>query len=62
MSKTDKPARPRKGGSYTRDPDTGKLKRTQYTRPGQPGPQAAAAAKKAEIAKPADEKGALSDG
>lgn len=40
MSKTAKTARPRKGGSYTRDPDTGKLKRTQFTRPGQAEPQA----------------------
>jgi hypothetical protein len=60
MTKT--PERPQAGGSYTRDPKTGKLKRTEFTRPAPSRSEAAAAAKKAEIAKPADEKGALSDG
>lgn len=59
--------RPMAGGSYTRDPRTGKLKREEFTRPAPSRSEAAAAAAKAETAppaseKPGDEKGALNDG
>ncbi|MBV1918995.1 MAG: hypothetical protein KUG65_13170 [Sphingomonadaceae bacterium] len=33
MSKTEKPNRPREGGSYVRDGKTGKLSRKHFTKP-----------------------------